>query len=75
MSQAAVGISAVRCTTNRLAFIRTRPEQHLVNLIVRRRWHERYYSTIRNSLLMSVEGTVQRQGRLINVLALGAVAI
>jgi error-prone DNA polymerase len=62
-------------TAKGFVFITLEDEEGLMNVIVRPDVYERYYRTIRNSLLMIVEGTVQRQGGLINVLAEGAVGM
>lgn len=56
-------------------FLVTEGEDALTNVFVKADVCERYYRTIRNSLLMILEGTVRRQGRLINVLAEGAAGL
>jgi len=56
-------------------FITLEDEEGLVNVIVRPDVYERYYRTMRNSLLLIVEGTIQKQAGILNVLAQGALAI
>jgi hypothetical protein len=44
-----------------------------MNVIVKPDVYERYYRVLRNSLLLIVEGTVQKQRGILNVLAKAAV--
>jgi len=46
-----------------------------MNVIVRPDVYQRYYRVLRNSLLLIVEGTIQKQPGILNVLAEGAVGI
>ena len=62
-------------TAKGFVFITLEDEEGLVNVIVRPDVYERYYRTMRNSLLLIVEGTIQKQQGILNVLAQGAVGI
>jgi len=62
-------------TAKGFVFITLEDEEGLVNVIVRPDVYERYYRTMRNSLLLIVEGTIQKQAGILNVLAQGALAI
>jgi len=62
-------------TAKGFLFITLEDEEGLVNVIVRPDVYERYYRTMRNSLLLLVEGTIQKQQGILNVLAQGAVGI
>jgi len=46
-----------------------------MNVIVRPDVYERYYRVLRNSLLLIVEGTIQKQPWILNVLAQAAVGM
>jgi len=48
-------------------------EDGLMNVIVKPDVHERRYRVLRNCLLMMVEGTIQKQPGVLNLLAHGAV--
>jgi error-prone DNA polymerase len=62
-------------TAKGFVFITLEDEEGLVNVIVRPDVYERYYHTMRNSLLLIVEGTIQKQQGILNVLAQGAVGM
>jgi hypothetical protein len=50
-------------------------EDGLMNVFVRPDVHQRYYKVLRNCFLLIVEGTIQKQGGILNVLAEGAVGM
>ena len=56
-------------------FITLEDGERLVNVIVRPDVYQRYYRVMRNSLLLIVEGTIQKQAGILNVLAQGAVGV
>jgi len=62
-------------TAKGFVFITLEDEEGLVNVIVRPDVYERYYRTMRNSLLLLVEGTIQKQQGILNILAQGAATI
>ena len=47
-------------------------EDGLMNVIVKPDVYGRYYKVLRNCFLLIVEGTIQKQGGILNVLAEGA---
>lgn len=56
-------------------FFTMEDEEGLVNVIVRPDVYERYYKVLRNCFLLIVEGTIQKQLGILNVLAQGAVGM
>ena len=46
-----------------------------MKVIVRPDVYQRYYKVLRNCTLMIVEGTIQKQSGIVNVLATGAVGM
>jgi error-prone DNA polymerase len=62
-------------TAKEFVFITMEDEDGLMNVVVRPAVYERYYRVLRNSLLLIVEGTIQKQPGILNVLAPGAVGI
>ena len=50
-------------------------EDGLMNVIVKPDVYQRYYKVLRNCFLLIVEGKIQRQGGILNVLAGGAVGM
>ena len=56
-------------------FITIEDEDGLMNVIVRADVYQRYYKVLRNCFLLIVEGTVQKQPGILNVLAEGAVGM
>jgi hypothetical protein len=56
-------------------FITLEDEDGLMNVIVRPDVYERYYKVLRNCFLLIVEGMIQKQPRILNVLATGAVGM
>ena len=46
-----------------------------MNVIVRPDVYQRYYKVLRNCFLMIVDGTIQKQPGILNVLAQGAVGM
>jgi len=62
-------------TAKGFVFITLEDEDGLMNVIVRPDVYERYYKVLRNSFLLIVEGTIQKQPGILNVLAEGAVGM
>ncbi len=62
-------------TAKGFVFITLEDEDGLMNVIVRPDVYERYYKVMRNCFLLIVEGTIQKQPGILNVLATGAVGI
>ena len=62
-------------TAKGFVFITLDNEEGLMNVIVRPDVYERYYRVLRNCFLLIVEGTIQKQPGILNVLAEGAVGI
>ncbi len=62
-------------TAKGFVFITLEDEEGLVNVIVKPDIYRRYYRPMRDSALLIVEGTIQRQRGIVNVLAEGAVGI
>jgi len=62
-------------TAKGCVFITLADEDGLMNVIVKPDVYERYYKVLRNSFLRIVEGTVQKQPGILNMLATGAVGI
>ena len=56
-------------------FITMEDEDGLMNVIVKPDVYGRYYKMLRNCFLLIVEGTIQKQGGILNVLAEGAVGM
>jgi len=50
-------------------------EDGLMNVIVKPDVYQRSYKVLRNRFLLIVEGTIQKQGGILNVLAEGAVGM
>jgi DNA polymerase III alpha subunit len=50
-------------------------EDGLMNVMVKPDVYQRYYKVLRNCFLLIVEGTIQKQGGILNVLAEGAVGM
>ncbi|HUV74432.1 MAG TPA: hypothetical protein VMW79_08995 [Anaerolineae bacterium] len=50
-------------------------EDGLMNIIVKPDVYQGYYKVLRNCFLLIVEGTIQKQGGILNVLAEGAVGM
>ena len=50
-------------------------EDALMNVIVKPDVYGRYYKVLRNCFLLILEGTIQKQGGILNVLAEGAMRI
>jgi error-prone DNA polymerase len=62
-------------TAKGFVFITMEDEDGLMNVIVKPDVYQRYYKVLRNCFLLIVEGKVQRQGGILNVLAEGAVGM
>jgi len=62
-------------TAKGFVFITMEDEDGLTNVIVRPDVYERYYRVLRNCFLLIVEGTIQKQPGILNVLATGAVGV
>jgi error-prone DNA polymerase len=62
-------------TAKGFVFITLEDEDGLMNVIVKPDVYERYYKVLRNCFLLIVEGTIQKQPGILNVLAQGAVGI
>jgi error-prone DNA polymerase len=62
-------------TAKGFVFITLEDEGGLMNVIVRPGVYQRYYKVLHNCLLLIVEGTIQKQPRILNVLARGAVGM
>jgi error-prone DNA polymerase len=62
-------------TAKGFVFITLEDEEGLMNVIVRPDVYQRYYKVLRNCFLLIVEGTIQKQPGILNVLAQGAVGI
>jgi error-prone DNA polymerase len=62
-------------TAKGFVFITLEDEDGLMNVIVRPDVYQRYYKVLRNCFLLIVEGTIQKQPGILNVLATGAVGI
>jgi hypothetical protein len=56
----------------RFVFRTIEDEDALMNIIVRPDVYQRYYKVMRNCFLLIVEGTIQKQRGVLNVLAEGA---
>ena len=56
-------------------FITMEDEDGLMNVIVRPDVYERYYRALRNTVLLIVEGAIQKQPGILSVLATRAVGI
>jgi len=73
-----VGLVVVRQrspTAKEFVFITMEDEDGLMNEIVKPDVYQRYYRVLRNCFLLIVEGTIQKQPGILNVLAPGAVGI
>ncbi len=62
-------------TAKGFVFITMEDEDGLMNVIVRPDVYQRYYKVLRNCFLLIVEGTIQKQRGILNVLAEGAVGM
>jgi error-prone DNA polymerase len=62
-------------TAKGFVFITLEDEDGLMNVIVRPDVYKRYYKVMRNCFLLIVEGTIQKQREVLNVLAEGAVGM
>jgi len=62
-------------TAKGFVFITMEDEDGLMNVIVKPDVYQRYYKVLRNCFLLIVEGTIQKQSGILNVLAEGAVGI
>ena len=62
-------------TATRFVFRITEDEDVLDEVFVRPDVHQRYYKVLRNCFLLIVEGTIQKQRGILNVLAEGAVGM
>jgi error-prone DNA polymerase len=62
-------------TAKGFVFITMEDEDGLMNVIVKPDVYQQYYKVLRNCFLLIVEGTVQKQGGILNVLAEGAVGM
>jgi error-prone DNA polymerase len=62
-------------TAKGFVFITMEDEDGLMNVIVRPDVYQRYYKVLRNCFLPIVEGTIQKQRGILNVLATGAVGM
>ncbi|HUW96407.1 MAG TPA: hypothetical protein VMW58_11525 [Anaerolineae bacterium] len=62
-------------TATRFVFRTMEHEDRLMNVIVRPDVYGRYYKVLRNCFLLIVEGTIQKQGGILNVLTEGAVGM
>ena len=60
-------------TATRFVFRTTEDGGGLMNVFVRPDVYQRYYKVLRNCFLLIVEGTIQKQRGILNVLAEGAV--
>jgi len=67
------GGQAASPTAKGFVFITLEDEDGLMNVIVRPDVCRRYYKVLRNCFLLIVEGTVQKQRGILNVLAQAAV--
>jgi len=62
-------------TAKGFVFITMEDEDGLMNVIVKPDVYGRYYKVLRNCFLLIVEGTIQKQGGILNLLAEGAVGM
>jgi error-prone DNA polymerase len=62
-------------TAKGFVFITMEDEDGLMNVFARPDVYQRYYKVLRNCFLLIVEGTVQKQGGILNVLAEGALGM
>jgi error-prone DNA polymerase len=62
-------------TAKGFVFITMEDEDGLMNVIVRPDVYRQYYKVMRNCFLLIVEGTVQKQPGILNILAEGAVGM
>jgi error-prone DNA polymerase len=62
-------------TAKGFVFITMEDEDGLMNVIVKPDVYQRYYKVLRNCFLLIVEGTIQKQSGIPNVLAEGAVGM
>ena len=62
-------------TAKGFVFITMEDEDGLMNVIVKPDVYQGYYKVLRNCFLLIVEGTIQKQGGILNVLAEGAVGM
>jgi error-prone DNA polymerase len=62
-------------TAKGFVFITMEDEDGLMNVIVKPDVYQQYYKVLRNCFLLIVEGTIQKQSGILNVLAEGAVGI
>ena len=62
-------------TAKGFVFITMEDEDVLNDVFVRPDVHQRYYKVLRNCFLLIVEGTIQKQRGILNVLAEGAVGM
>lgn len=62
-------------TAKGFVFITMEDEDGLMNVIVKPDVYQRYYKVMRNCFLLIVEGTIQKQPGILNVLAEGAVGM
>jgi error-prone DNA polymerase len=62
-------------TAKGFVFITMEDEDGLMNVIVKPDVYQRYYKVLRNCFLLIVEGTIQKQSGILNVLAEGAVGM
>jgi error-prone DNA polymerase len=56
-------------------FVTMEDEDGLMNIIVKPDVYQGYYKVLRNCFLLIVEGTIQKQRGILNVLAEGAVGM
>jgi len=66
---------AVSSLATRFVFFTMEDEDGLMNVIVKPDVYGRYYKVLRNCFLLIVEGTIQKQGGILNILAEGAVGM
>jgi error-prone DNA polymerase len=62
-------------TAKGFVFITMEDEDGLMNVIVKSDVYQQYYKVLRNCFLLIVEGTIQKQRGILNVLAEGAVGM
>jgi len=62
-------------TAKVLVLSATQDQDGLMNVFVRPDVYQRYYKVLRSCFLLIVEGTIQKQGGILNVLAEGAVGM
>ena len=62
-------------TAKGFVFFTMEDEDGLMNVIIKPDVYGRYYKVLRNCFLLIVEGKIQKQGGILNVLAEGAVGM